>query len=384
MRNTPLLVNILLLGIIISTAFATGFLAHEFLFPTENNFVILQEAQNILKNHALEDLPPEPSLEYGMIHGMLQAYGDPHTRFVEPAQTELNNDDLEGSYGGIGASLDKDPEGFVILHPFPEGPATEAGIIDGDRLILVDDLELSPEIELNQVEAALRGPVGDPVSLRISRPPTYQPLDFKIKRQSIPLPSVTWYLAPADTTLGIIKINLIAASTADEIISAVEALDAKKATHYALDLRGNGGGLLTAGADIARLFLESGEVLSERYRDKEPETYAVRKPGPLTDIPLVVLINDSTASAAEIVAGALQAHGRAVLIGQPTFGKDSIQLAFDLSDGSSIHVTAAKWWIPGLEINIAEIGLQPDLLVSQIEGEPDAYIESAVQYFNEQ
>ena len=375
-------IPILLVLIAFSLTFMAGYFTHSQWVSPKIEHPILLEVEDILGRHALEDIPEDPALEYGMIRGMLQAFGDPHTRFAEPVQTELNNDNLEGSYGGIGATLSRDPEGFILLYPFPGGPAFEAGIIAGDRLILVDEMSITPETATEEAVAALRGPEGDPVSLTITRPPEHLEHNFEITRQNIPLPSVTWHTAPAEAKLGIVKVNLIAASTAEEIENAVADLKSQGAEYFALDLRGNGGGLVDAGVNIASLFLEDGDVLQERYRDKPVNTYEVEKPGSLMDIPLVVLVNSNTASAAEIVTGALQAHQRAEIFGTHTFGKDSIQLAFELQDGSSLHVTAAKWWIPGLEINIGETGLIPDIEVAPGEENQDAAVNAAIQYFN--
>ncbi len=363
-------------------AFAAGYFLRDLAPRSDQPFALLRQAHEILQTHAFYELPANPALEYGMIRGMLEAYGDPHTRFVEPVQTELNTNSLAGEYGGIGVELGRDAEGYVILHPFRESPAAASGVQDGDRLIQVDDLAVTPETPTEAVVAALRGPVGEPVSLSVARPPTFTRLDFTLKRAAIPLPSVTWHLAPDEPTLGIIKVNLIAASTAEEIQTAVAGLQARGARYFALDLRGNGGGLVDAGVRVARLFLTKGEVLKEQYRGQPVNTYKVNQRGPLSDIPLAVLVNSSTASAAEIVAGALQAQERAPLIGEPTFGKDSIQLAFDLQDGSSLHVTAAKWWIPGLGIDIGAHGLQPDIPTAPAdENHPDPAVEAAIQFF---
>jgi carboxyl-terminal processing protease len=365
-------------------SFTAGFFSRPYLQPQETDFPLLLEAHRLLAKNALFELPEEPALEYGMIRGMLTAYGDPYTRFIEPVETELTTDDLSGQYGGIGASLDHDAEGWIILHPFPDGPAKQAGIQDGDRLLRVDDLELTPATPVDDAVAALRGPEGDPVVVTVARPPAYETFTFEIERQAIPLPSVTWYPAPADPRLGVIQVNLIAASTDDEIETAVAELRAQDVAYFALDLRGNRGGLVDAGVSVARLFLEDGEILKEKYRDQDVETYKVKQPGSLAGLPLVVLVDENTASAAEIIAGALQARGAAVVIGNQTFGKDTIQLAFNLSDESSIYVTAAKWWVPGLEPSIGEGGLVPDIVTSGEQANPDPVIAAAIAFFSEQ
>ena len=172
---------------------------------------------------------------------------------------------------------------------------------------------------------------------------------------------MTWHLDPDNPELGVIEINLIAASTVDELKNAIKDLQSRNACCYILDLRNNFGGLLTTGVDIAKLFLEDGVIIEQQFRDQGVVAYRVEHPGPFVNLPLVVIVNENTASSAEIIAGALKVHGRAQIIGVPTYGKDTIQLVFDLKDGSSVHVTSAKWWIPGLEPPIGEGGLQPDI-----------------------
>ncbi len=364
-------------------AFGTGYFTHAALHPAGTQFGVFNEALRLFEQNAIDNLPESPILEYGMIHGLLQAYGDPYTRFFEPVQSELSNDNLAGSYGGIGATLERDTIGFALLYPFPDGPAAQAGVRDGDRLMAIDELDILPEMTTDEIVAVLRGPEGAAVRLEIARPPTWEKHAFEIERASIPLPSVTWRLDADETRLGIIKVNLIAASTPAEIEKAAQDLMTQGAQFFALDLRGNGGGLVDAGVNIAALFLEQGDILQEQYRDKPVETYSVTQVGPYINLPLVVLVDNNTASAAEIIAGALQVHQRAVLIGTPTHGKDSIQLAFDLQDGSSLHVTAAKWWIPGLDTIIGENGLQPNLFVEPNENLTDAALTAAIDYFTQ-
>jgi carboxyl-terminal processing protease len=398
---------------------------------------ILDEAKKILLENGLKDPPPAPALEYGMIRGMLQAYDDPFTVFVEPPQNELQGNALAGKYGGIGAQLENSG-GYWTLYPFPDGPARQAGIQDGDRLLAVDGVDMRPSFQGAQaatpatepgstipatavnadvVQAALRGEVGKAVKLSLGRAPDYTPFEVSVKRAEIALPSVTWRLVSvaeigdlgAQTgisdpgyKLGVIKVNLAAASTSDEIQRAVKDLKGRGAMAYALDLRDNPGGLLNAGIDMARLFLKEGVVMQEQYRGREVKAFEVESPGPLADLPLVVLINGGTASASEITAGALQKNQRALLIGTPSLGKRTIQLMFNLKDGSSLHVTAARWWIPGEgegkqatsqpgnggkgTTGAGITPLQPDIVVDAA-GAPagtDPFIVAAFRYFLKQ
>lgn len=369
----------LLCVLLLAGAFAGGYLLRA-RQEAPGSFPVLVEAYSLLEQHGLKDLPPKPELEYGMIRGMVQAYDDPYTVFVDPPQHELESNTLEGSFGGIGTSLEIDSEGYWVLYPFPDSPAREAGLQDGDRLLAVDGLEIAVATPLETVQAAIRGRVGTRVRLTVGRAPGYTALDVTVKRAEIPLPSVTWRLDLERPTLGVIEVNLIAASTADEIRRAAEDLQGQGATHLILDLRDNPGGLLTAGIDIARLFLSQGTVIEQQYRGREVETYRVERPGPLAEVPLAVLINHSSASAAEIIAGALKAQGRAIVVGEPSFGKDSIQLIFELQDQSSLHVTAAHWWVPGLEPPIGGNGVQPDIAASGDDpNRPDPVIAAAGQ-----
>jgi len=370
----------LLVVLLVVLTFGAGYLFHQ-QQTNEASFALLDEARTILINHGLKNPPVDPNLEYGMIRGMLQAYDDPYTIFLEPPQNELQNNRLEGKFGGIGAQLEQDDQGFWTLYPFPNSPAQQAGLLDGDRILYVDDLEITLQTTADELQAALRGPVGQEVRLKVGRLPDYSPRTFNIIRQEIALPSVTWRLAPEEPRLGVLKVNVVAASTTDEIQRAVEDLQQRGATAFVLDLRDNPGGLLDAGVDIARLFLKEGSVMQQQYRGQEVKTFEVEKPGPLADLPLAVLINHGSASAAEIAAGALQAHQRATLIGEPSYGKDSIQLVFTLQDGSSLHVTSAKWWIPGLQKPVGEQGLQPDILIDPAgsAGDSDPYLQAAIR-----
>lgn len=368
----------LLSAVVVTCAFFAGYFTHARSAPSQP-LPILHQAYEILLKNAYRTPEPGPALEYGMIRGMLEAYGDPFSSFSEPPQAELTSQTLQGSFGGIGATLEKDPQGFPVLFPFPEGPAARAGILDGDRLLQVDDLTVLPDTPMDTLLAAVRGPVGTKVKITISRPPDYQELTFEIKREEIALPSVTWRLDLVEPRLGYIRVNVIASTTPDEIIKAAADLASRGAMAYALDLRDNYGGLLESGVDVARLFLTEGLVIQQQYRDKPVQSYKVTHKGPLADLPLAVLVNQNTASAAEIIAGALQAQQRAKLIGVPTYGKNTIQLVFELQDKSSLSITAAQWWVPGSDLLQPGQGLQPDILLTETTGTPDPAILEAVR-----
>lgn len=364
-------------------AFLSGFFLNAYFSPNTTDFPILNQAYQILVNHAYSPLPEPTNLEYGMIRGLLESSADPYATFQEPVQHELEANNLQGSFGGIGVEFNYDSERNLLIFPIGNGPAAKAGISKGDRLLQVDQLIVNTDTSLDQIKAAIRGPMGESVNILVYRSQLEPILEFAIIREVIHLPSVTWWISPDDATIGIMKINIIAESTPQEILDAVSQLQLEGAERFILDLRDNGGGLLTAGVDITRLFLRDGIIIQQQYQGDDVETFRTVKPGALSEIPLVILINEKTASAAEIIAGALQSNNRAILIGSNSFGKDSIQLIFDLDDGSSMHITAAKWWFPNLDHPISEGGLEPDIKVSQGENLVDVILNTAVKYFED-
>jgi carboxyl-terminal processing protease len=366
---------------IVVVAFMGGFLFHEMRYAdplfVKADYPLLNEASKLLRENAYLPLPETKKLEYGMIRGMLQAYNEPHTIFLEPPQHELQTQQLQGRFGGIGVRIERDAENFVYLYPLPDSPAIKAGIADGDRLLKVDDQAITPEISNDELQAAIRGPVGQKVIITVGRSPNYTPADYVLERAEVALPSTTWNLMPDEEAVGVIQIRVIAETTPAEITRAVEDLKQQGATRFVLDVRDNGGGLVEAGVETARLFLKDGLILEQQYRGQAVRSYKVEKPGPFSDLPVVVLVNRGTASAAEIFAGAIQGQGRAAVVGTRTYGKDTIQLIFSLSDGSSLHVTAAQWWVPGLEAKIGAVGIQPDVVIAD-DTDPHAALLEAV------
>jgi len=364
-------------------SFTAGFILSRYApFLSTDDFQILLEAYSVVKKHALNELPDSQALEYGMIRGMLEVVNDPFTIFVEPAQHELQTNQLQGKFGGVGARLERDQAGNVLLYPFPDSPASQAGVGDGDRLIAVGDIPITSASTFEEIQAAIRGPIGKIIQITIGKAPEFGEIVVSIKRAEVALPSVTWNSIPENDEVGIIQINIIAATTPQEVENAILNLQSKGVNRYILDLRNNSGGLLQAGIETASLFLKRGVILQQQYKDKDVENLNSKGNGEFIDIPIVVLVNHGSASAAEIIAGAIQSNDRGQIIGSRTYGKDSIQLVFDLSDGSSMHVTAAKWWIPGMSYSIGETGILPDVEVSDQETQQPEFIQLAIEYLD--
>lgn len=376
-KNQVLFIGLQLL--LMGLMFTAGLFTQKIIYQRQNSFPVFIQAYELLKDNALKPLPAPKILEYGMIRGLLEAFNDPFTVFVEPPQNELQTNQLQGKFGGIGVRLDRDIQKNYILYPLPDSPAAKAGVLDGDRLVQVDNLQVNPETAQDDVESAIRGPVDSTVIIGISRPPDNSSHHFSIQRQEFSIPSVVWNLVSGAPQTGIVQVSLISDTTPSEIQKAFNDLKQRGASNFILDLRDNSGGLVQAGVDSARLFLKKGLVIQQQYRNKPAENLNVDKIGIYYDVPLVVLINHGTASAAEIVAGALQGQKRCLLVGFPSYGKDTIQLVFDLQDGSSLHVTAAHWWVPGLFTSIEGKGLQPDIQLPEDQANGPEAVQAAVK-----
>jgi carboxyl-terminal processing protease len=376
-RQTEIFVVVEIL--VILTAFFAGIIFQRYRSVIAGKFSILQESFDLLHQYALGELPTDQVLEYGMVRGMLQTYNDPYTVFLEPPQNELQTNQLEGRFGGVGARIERDTQNNLLIYPFPGSPSEKAGILEGDQLLKIDDLEITLDTPMDNILAAIRGPVGGIVKLTVARAPDYIAFEVEVTREEVALPSVTWNIAPEDSRVGIIQVNIIAETTPDEVTTAITDLEQKGASHFILDLRNNSGGLVDAGVKLAGLFLPQGVVIDQQYRGKDIEQLSNNQEGQYSNLPMVVLVNHGSASAAEIVAGALQGQKRALLIGSPTYGKNTIQLVFNLKDGSSLHVTSAHWWVPELGQTPAGTGLQPDVLLTEDEANQPQIIQIAIQ-----
>jgi len=247
----------------------------------------------------------------------------------------------------------------------------------------VDGQEVTGATAIDEVRAWVHGEEGTDVTLRISRPPT-PPFDVTITREEIEMPSVAWRVLDEAPDVGYLHVETFTERTGDEVIAALQNLQTDRAVSaLVLDLRGNAGGLINPAVTTASQFLREGVVLIELSRDAEERSLEVRNGGVATDIPLAVLVDGGTASAAEIVAGALQDYGRAPLFGEPTFGKGAVQLIYDLSDGSSLHVTSAIWLTPNRH-RLDGQGLTPDVVVAPEDGPGDEQLDRAVDYLRSQ
>jgi carboxyl-terminal processing protease len=356
----------LLIGLLIELAFfagivlgpqLTGVLAGRSLGG--GHAPLLDEAWEVSEDQFYGQLPTDQARTYGAVRGMMESFKDPYSVFIEPPQTELQSQQLSGKFGGIGASIRRETDGRYALSPFPDRPAAQAGVQEGDVLTKIDDTLVTTEMRLDDITSRLRGEVGTPVQIEIDR--GGQQLAFNITRAEISVPSVTWRILSQAPDVGYVKLNIFAQTSKDELVKAIDDLKQQGAKKLVFDLRDNGGGLLDAAIDIGSLFVD-GKVASEKRRGGDVRDFMAEASGAARDLPLVVLVNGGTASASEIVAGAIQDKRRGVLVGVKTYGKGSVQNVIPLSDGSSLHVTVAEWLTPNGR-QITGQGLQPDVVV---------------------
>lgn len=337
--------------------------------PEPADLRVYWEVWHLLERDFYGAKPDTTKRVYGAIQGLVESYQDPYTVFVEPQPHALANDDLHGSFGGIGAQVEHTDQGY-ILHPEPDQPAAKAGVHDNDLLLLVDDKEITPQMSDDDVIARVRGKVGTAVALVVRRKQGPKngvvELTFRVVRAEIQTASIEWHLLenPNSVKIGYIKHTLFSERSPAEMRTALKALTAAGAQRFIWDLRGNPGGLVDAAVQMADIWLDGGAVLIEQHADGSQKTFEAGAGDETHNAPLVILVDGGSASASEIVAGALQDHNRAKLVGEKTFGKGSVQLVYELSDQSSLHVTNAQWFTPNHH-QISGHGLTPDLLVAQ-------------------
>lgn len=379
-------------GIILAAVFAAGFLTSELLVPaqviaTEKNeeldFALLTEVQSILNRIYLHEQPDYTTRQYGAIRGLLQSLADPNTYFIEPPVARSEADALAGTYGGIGVLVRRDEQGRFLLTPYPDSPAERAGIEDGDVLLAIDNESVDTNSQQDVIDQALRGEVkdGNGVTITVGKANSDQLTTF-IEFDVINVPSVIWRVIPEDDRIGYVQILSFTNRTPAELRDAVNKLKDTGISSLILDLRNNTGGLLDEAIAVADEFIDGGVLMIEEDA-QDVITHEASDGGVAIDLPLVVLVNNRTASASEIVAGAIRDRNRGILIGQQTFGKGTVQQIFSLSDGSSIHVTSAQWFTPA-RVPIDGAGITPDIAMIPDESGRDVELGEAIRKLQEE
>lgn len=317
---------------------------------------------------------------YGAIKGMVSSLGDPYTFFLDPEDNKIAEEDLQGSFEGIGIQIGFKGSRLVVISPLPDSPAQKAGLKAGDFIIGIEDkeknLSISTEgISMAEAVSAIRGKKGTKVKLVILRDGVDEPLTFEITRDKIDVPSVVLSFENGGKT-AVIKVIKFSAETKMEWDKKVaEILKNKNITGLVIDLRGNTGGYLTSAVDLASDFLDVGSVVVVEEGKDGREEYKTNRLPRLKNYKIVILVNGGTASASEILAGALRDQKGIKLIGENTFGKGTIQEPVSLDDGANLHLTISRWLTPsGFWVN--EKGLEPD---EKIEDNPQTEKDEQLQ-----
>jgi len=305
---------------------------------------VLQDVIRTVSDRYVDEVDPAELYDLA-IDGLLEKLGDPHSTLLRPEDYSDLRLSTTGNYGGLGIRIDEKDDWITVVQTLPNTPADRAGLRPGDRLIEVDG-ESMEGWSSDRAVRVLRGPKGAPVELKISRAGVPEPIPVRIVRDEIHVEYVTGFML--DEGLGYIAHQQFSAKSADEIRRVVDSLTAEGMRGLIFDLRGNPGGLLEEGVAVSDLFLSSGsEVVETRSRiaDQNEEYFAEHRPID-PDLPVIVLVDGFSASASEIVAGALQDHDRALVVGTATFGKGSVQTLYPLPGGNYLKLTTAKWYTP--------------------------------------
>lgn len=327
-------------------------------------FTPFWESWKIVHDNYVDRPVDDLKLMRGAISGMLQSLKDPHTAYMDPDEYSQATAPLKGEYDGIGAWVDATGEYLTITGPMPDSPAEKAGLKAEDKIIAVDGEDMTG-VDGNLVLRRVLGPAGTDVKLTILRG-TEQPFDVVIKRAKIVMPSIV--SKTLDNNIAYIQITTFGETTGDDLEKTLKKALAEKPKGLIIDLRNNGGGYLDTAVDVVSQFVGGGKVaLYERFGDGAEKVYKTKNGGLGTEIPLVVLVNEGTASASEITAGAIQDYQRGKVVGATTYGKGSVQNWIPLkNDQGAVRVTIARWLTPNKRL-IHQIGLTPDYEVKMTE-----------------
>lgn len=351
---------------------------------TPSEFAAFWEAWSFLEDQFYGDVPSDSERMYGAIRGMVNSYGDQHTAFIDPARAAIMSENIRGTFEGIGATVRLDElDRLVVVEALPERPAFKAGLRAKDVVLKVDDVSVDG-LSLYEAVALIRGPAGSTVVLMVAREGKPKPFEVSVVRAKIEIKVVESKTLEVAPEIGYVRLTQFSNGAARKVARAIKTLLDSGVTAIIFDLRGNPGGLLSEAVEVSSLFVADGTIVVEKLKDGQEKRFnAANHPHVATEIPLVLLVNGGSASASEIVAGAMQDLKRATLVGEQTFGKGSVQLPHNLSDGSELRVTIAEWLTPALR-QINSQGITPDIAIEmtseEVEQHLDPQLDAAVEY----
>ena len=352
-----LLITVFTTGMMVGKGLRDAFSAEA---ETYEELKIFAEVLSLIQKNYVEESKSK-DLVYGAIRGMLNTL-DPHSAFMSPELYKEMQVDTKGEFGGLGIQIGVKENRLTVIAPIEGTPADRAGIKAGDFILNVNE-DSTKEMTLMEAVQKMRGAKGTKVKLTIQREGTEEPLMFDLVRETIKIDSVKSKML--ESNIGYVRLSQFQEMTAKDLASALKKLKDAKMQSIILDLRNNPGGLLNSAVETTELFISPGKVVvSIKGRDpkKQKDEYLSDNKSPYDNYPMVILVNEGSASASEIVSGALQDWGRAIVVGTATFGKGSVQTILQLSDGSGLRLTTAKYYTPKGR-SIQNIGITPDIIV---------------------
>ncbi len=348
---------VLVFGVILTAANSNAFAASTNL-TYYKSLESIRKVLELIKSDYVEENIDEQKLIYGAIEGMLKKLDDPFTRFMEPKSFADMQTETQGEFGGLGIVISVKDRMLTVISPIDDTPASRAGIKAGDYIIKIDGKDVI-DTALHDAVNLLRGPVGTKVTVTIMREGSKETKDYELEREIIKVPSIKYWTIGKD--IGYIRLTQFIQTSSEDLEKAMINLEKNNVKSIILDLRNNPGGLLTAAVEVGRKFIAKGDIVSIKGRDGEKNTYSsFFKSHPM--LPLIVLINEGSASASEIVAGAIKDNKRGILVGKKSFGKGSVQTVISLNDGSAMALTTALYYTPS-GVNIHKTGIMPDIEV---------------------
>jgi carboxyl-terminal processing protease len=354
---------------------------------TPEEFETFWEAWSFLNEQFYGEIPADQERVYGAIKGMVNSFNDQHTSFIDPVRAAIITENMQGSFSGIGATVRLDEAGrLIVVDPMLDQPAFRAGLRPNDMVLAIDGQSIEG-LSLYEAVSLIRGPTGSSVTLTILREDEPESFDVAIVRARIELEVVEARLVEEAEEIGYVRLTQFSNGASEKLAEAIETLLSQGATAIVLDLRSNPGGLLSEAVNVSSLFIREGPIVIEKLKGGEEKVFEAKRHRKRFDIPLVILVNGGSASASEIVAGAIQDTDRATVMGEQTFGKGSVQLPHHLSDGSELRVTIAEWLTPSRR-QIHGKGITPDIIVEMVfdEEAPDAdpQLAEAVEFLSNQ
>jgi len=364
LKNKYLWIFILIVGLLSSSVFGQDISEFERISPfTPRDLWLMKQARAIIESYQVDagdKKVTEDKIIHEAIRGMVKAWSDPYTRFVNQDQLKNEQISLEGQYGGLGMYIGERDGRVLVISPIEDTPADRVGIKPRDQIVKVDD-EVVVGLDSQEIVNRLRGTPGSAVTVWMRRENEEELLKFDLIREIIRIEAVRNEML--SDNIGYLRLNQFKKRADVEAEEAIKELIGKGAEKLILDLRNNGGGLIDVAVNISSFFLDDGKIVETKGRmDRANEVYNANPAGFKTKMPLIVLINEGSASASEIVAGALMDRNRAITIGKTSFGKGSVQTLFNLTDGSGIFVTIAKYFTPSGRA-IDHVGLAPTIEV---------------------